>query len=89
MRAITKSVFRLNARNMIMPSVGAVNPQSLIRSLSSVSDKLHGEEERFFRRMDEEAKLQMRLKLEAILASSDAEKHAEVLELLGTPFWLP
>ena len=52
------------------------------RGLSSLDVKEQGEENRYFRKVDEQLKEKMRARLDEILASEHEQKH-EVIELLG------
>lgn len=54
------------------------------RGLSSLDMKEQSEENRYFRKVDEQLKAKMRERLDEILAS-EGEHKQEVIELLGTP----
>ena len=53
------------------------------RGLSTLDVKEQGEENQYFRKVDEDLKAKMRARLDEILASEHEQKQ-EVIELLGT-----
>lgn len=71
-KCATKAV-RSTGKAVYMPS----------RGMSLITQREVAEETIYFQKMDEELKHKMRLELEAIMASSETEKHQEVMELLG------